>query len=161
MERAVPSSPRFHSQAYPPCGEPPLSGFLADSSFAALFHAATVRGVLPAECSPHGNRVPLSRSLCSQAVIHRRAETLLPGSCHRRFRRLPRFWAQLPGSPADYGFPFHAPRCASRSPWIQAAEPLRSASFIRFEALILPRVRSRRPELPRVAGRSSLGFLPL
>jgi hypothetical protein len=101
---------------------------------------------------------PSRGRFCSPAVIHRRAETLLPGPCHRRFRRLPRFWAQLPGSPDDFRLPFHAPRCASRSPWIQAAEPLRSASFTRLEALILPRVRSRRPKLPRVAGRSSPGF---
>jgi hypothetical protein len=60
MGRAVPGSSRFHSQAYPPCDGPPLSGFLAGPSFAALFHAATVRGILPSECSPHRNRAPLS-----------------------------------------------------------------------------------------------------
>jgi hypothetical protein len=161
MERAVPSSPRFHSQAYPPCGRPPLSGFLADSSFAAVFHAATVRGVLPAEVSPRGNRAPLSRPLllpcghpptCWNAASRTLSPSVSP---------TPTLLTQLPGFPDDYGFPFHAPRRASRSPWIQAAEPLRSASFIRFEAFILPRVRSRRPELPRAVGRSSLGFLPL
>jgi len=39
----------------------PPSGFPADPSFAALFHAATVPGVLPSESSPHRNRAPLSR----------------------------------------------------------------------------------------------------
>jgi len=41
----------------------PLSGFLACSSFTALFRAATVRGVLLSEVSPHKNRAPLSRPL--------------------------------------------------------------------------------------------------
>jgi len=41
----------------------PLSGFVASSSFAALFRAATVRGVLPSEVSPRRNRAPLSRPL--------------------------------------------------------------------------------------------------
>jgi len=49
-------------------------------------------------------------------------------------------------------------RNASRSPWVQMTEPLRSASFTRFEALILSRVRSRQHELPRANGRSSLGL---
>jgi hypothetical protein len=82
-------------------------------------------------------------------------------SVHRRFPRRPRLWARLPDSPDDYGLPFSAPRRASWSPWGRAAEPPRSASFTRFEALILLRVRSRRRESPRAAGRSSPGFLPL
>jgi hypothetical protein len=51
----------------------PPSGFLADPSFAALFHAATVPGVLPSESSPRRNRAPLSRPRCSLVVIHPRA----------------------------------------------------------------------------------------
>jgi len=39
----------------------PLSGFLADPKFAALFHAAAVRGYLPSELSPRRDRAPLSR----------------------------------------------------------------------------------------------------
>jgi len=158
VERAVPSSLRLHSQAYSPRGEPPLSGFLADSSFAALFHAATVPGVLPPEVSPHGNRAPLSRPLLLPCGYPPTCWNVASWTLSPPVSPTPTLLAQLPGSPDDYGLPFHAPRCASRSPWIQAAEPLRSASFTRFEALILPRVRSRRPELPRVAGRSSPGF---
>jgi len=79
-------------------------------------------------------------------------------SVHRRFPRRPRLPAWLPDSPDDYGLPFSAPRRASRSPRGRAAEPPRSASFTRFEALILLRVRSRRRESPRAAGRSSPGL---
>jgi len=50
---------------------------------------------------------------------------------------------------------------ASRSLRARATEPNRSARFTHFEALILSRVRSRQPELPRTSGRSSLGLLPL
>jgi hypothetical protein len=122
VERAVPSSPRFHSQAYPPCGRPPLSGFLAGSSFAALFHAATVRGILPSEVSPHRNRAPLSRSLllpCGHPPTcwNATSRTLLP-----LVSPTPTLLTQSPGSPNDYGLPFHAPKRASRSPWVQAAE---------------------------------------
>jgi hypothetical protein len=50
----------------------PLSGFLAHPSVAALFHAATVRGVLPSErCSSPRSRAPLGAA-CSLAVLHRR-----------------------------------------------------------------------------------------
>jgi hypothetical protein len=161
MERAVPSSPRFHSQAYPPRGRPPLSGFLAGSSFAALFHAATVPGILPSEVSPHRNRAPLSRPLLLPCGHPPTCWNVASRTLSPPVSPTPTLLTQLPGSPADYGLPFHAPRRASWSPWVQAAEPLRSASFTRFEALILLRVRSRRLELPRAAGRSSPGFLPL
>jgi hypothetical protein len=50
---------------------------------------------------------------------------------------------------ADYGLPFHAPKHASRLSWVQTTELVRSASFTHFEALILLRVRSHQPELPR------------
>jgi hypothetical protein len=51
--------------------------------------------------------------------------------------------------PDDYGLPFHAPKHASRSPWTQATELARSASFTHFEALILLRDRPHRPGLPQ------------
>jgi len=81
---------------------------------------------------------------------------------------------QLPGSPNDYGLPFHIPSTASTGkpasttsrtlpgcPGSQATEPNRSASFTHFEACHLPRVRSHRHELPRASGRYSPEFLPL
>jgi hypothetical protein len=71
----------------------PPSGFLADPSFAALFHAATVPGVLPSESSPHRNRAPLSRPLLLPCGHPPACWTPPHGPCHRRFRRLPRFHA--------------------------------------------------------------------
>jgi len=137
----------------------PLSGFLASSSFTALFRAATVRGVLPSEVSPRRNHVPLSGSLAS-AVIHRCARTHPFALYHRRFHRRPPPKVRLPGFPDDYEVPF-AHRGALPSPsGLERAEPSCSASFIHFEALILLRVRSRRPRLPRTGGRSSRGLLP-
>jgi hypothetical protein len=140
----------------------PLSGFLAHPSFAALLHAAAVPGIPPFRVFPsQESRTPLGAT-CSPAVIHRRAEARRPGSCHRQFRRLPRCQTQLPGSPGDYGFPFHTPEGALPGPpGPRTTEPPRSARFTDFEALILLRVRSHRAELPRTGGRSSPGFLPL
>jgi len=40
----------------------PLSGFLADPNFVALFRATAVHGIPPPESSPRRNRRPLSRS---------------------------------------------------------------------------------------------------
>jgi hypothetical protein len=126
----------------------------------ALFRATTVPGILPSESSPHRNRAPLSgppAPLRLSTGVPRRRLPVLVAAGFLDSHAL----AQLPDSPDDYGLPFHVPRHASRSPWVPAAEPLRSASFTRFEALILLRVRSHRPELPRDDGRSSLGVLPL
>jgi len=71
---------------------------------------------LPSEVSPRENRAPLSRPLAplqSSTSAQRRAFRVLIAACftdsHAR--------AQLPGSPDDYGLPFHAPKRASRSPW--------------------------------------------
>jgi hypothetical protein len=155
-----PFPPRFHSQACPPCGRLPLSGFLAGPSFAALFHAATVPGILPSESFPHSSRAPLSGPHAplqlSTDVLRRCCQDLVTAGFLDA-----RALTRLPDSPDDYRFPFHAPRHASRSPWVQAAEPSRSASFTYFEAFILLRVRSRYRGLPHANGRSSPGFLPL
>lgn len=51
--------------------------------------------------------------------------------------------AQWPGSPSNYGLPFHEPKLASRSSWAHAAEPIRSADFTDFEASLPLRIRSR------------------
>jgi len=137
----------------------PLSGFLASSSFTALFRAATVRGVLPSEVSPRRNRAPLSRPLAS-AVIHRRARTHPFALYHRQFHRRLHPRVQLPGFPDDYEVPLtHRGACPSPSE-LERAEPSCSANFIHFEALFLLRARSRRPRLPRTDGRSSRGLLP-
>jgi hypothetical protein len=99
----------------------PLSGFVASSGCAALFRAATVRGVSPSEVSPRRNRAPLSRPACSLVVIHRRAKTHPSEPYHRRFHRRPRPRAQLPGFADDYEVPFRTPRRASRSLQVRAS----------------------------------------
>jgi len=64
----------------------PLSGFLADPSFAALFRAATVLGFALLQSFPLAqSRAPLSRPAGSPAVIRRRAETHPRPPYHRRF----------------------------------------------------------------------------
>jgi len=128
----------------------PPSGFPADPSFAALFHAATVPGVLPSESSPHRNRAPLSRPpapLWLSTRVQDAASWILlppvsPTPTLSRSCLVPR---------DGYRLPFHAPKHASRLPWIQATELARSASFTHFEALILLRVRPHQPESPRTS----------
>jgi len=95
----------------------PHSGFQASQDFAALFHAATVRGVLPSEVSPRRNRAPLSRPRCSLAVIYQRAESRLTGLFAAGFRDS-HARTQSPSSPVDRKLPFLPPE-ESRSghPW--------------------------------------------
>lgn len=94
----------------------PLSGFLAGPCFAALFHAATVPGILPSELSPRRDRVSLSRPLAplqlSTDVLKRAGWGLVVAS----FTDFHAF-TQLPGSPADYELPFHEPKLAFRLLW--------------------------------------------
>jgi hypothetical protein len=114
-----------------------------------LFRAATDRGVLPSELSPRRNRAPLSRPLApwrSSTDVLRRARPSLvtAGFIDSRAR------AQSPESPVDYGNRFRAPEGPlPRFPGLDRAEPSRSASFTRFEALFPLRVRSHQSELPR------------
>ena len=103
----------------------PLSGFLASSSSTALFRAATVPGGPPSELSPRSDRVPLSRPLAPSQL-----STSVPGCAPARpfASCFPDAHActQLPGSPVDYGIPFHRPLgLASRFPWV----PLGTHSF--------------------------------
>jgi hypothetical protein len=134
------SAPRFSQ---------PLSGFLAHLGFAALFRAATVPGIPPFRAFPsQKSRTPLGATLlpCRYPPTDWDAS---PGSCRRRFRRLPRSSAQSPGSPDAYGLPFGTPEdMPPGPPGPRAAKPSRSASFTDFEALILLRVRSHRHRFP-------------
>jgi len=139
----------------------PHSGFQANPSFAALFRAATVPGILPSECSPRRSRAPLSGPLASLQlstdVLNRAARDLITA----RFTDSHAF-TQLPGSPDDYELPFVAPEgTLPGHPGSQPPEPIRSASFTCFEAFFLLRVRSHWIRLPLTSGRSSLGFRPL
>jgi len=139
----------------------PLSGFLADPSFAALFRAATVPGILPSESSPRKDRVPLSRPPCFPAVIHRRALACHPRPYYHRFHRLLRLRAVAWIPTAAIGFHSMNRSPLPGCPGPQVTEPPRSDSFTDFEASIPLRVRSYQTGLPRPGGRSSLGFLPL
>jgi hypothetical protein len=120
----------------------PLSGFLADPSFAALFHAATVPWILPSEFFPRKDRVPLSRPLCFPAVIHRRALACYPRPYYHRFHRLPRFHAVawIPTAAIDFHSMNRSPLPGHPGP--RATEPPRPASFTDFEASIPLRIRS-------------------
>jgi len=100
--------------------------------------------------------------LCSRVVIHRRAGPPSSRPYCRWFPRRPRLralawfphrlWAPFPRSPKGT-LPGHSGS--------ELRNSLHSASFTHFEALILLRIRSRRPELPRADGRFSPGFSPL
>jgi len=87
----------------------PLSGFLASSSFVALFHATAVPGIPPSESSPRKNRAPLSRPLCSHVVIHRvlkRSRSVLIAAGFLDSHAL----TQLPDSSRRLSAPFSRPR---------------------------------------------------
>jgi hypothetical protein len=133
----------------------PLSGFVAGPSLVAMFRATTVPRILPSELFPHEDRAPLSRPLCSLAVIHRRAETYWSSPFAAGFTDVHAF-TQLPGSPTDYGLPFHEPRSVSRS---SRARSSGIASFRRLHLLrsFPPLARPFRSTLgcPSVAGRFS------
>jgi len=83
----------------------PLSGFLASSSFAALFHAATVPGIPPFRvfpspeiaCPSRGSLAPLQLS----TDVQRRTTRFLVTDGFADFHAFTR----LPGSPVDYGLP--------------------------------------------------------
>ena len=115
----------------------PLSGFLARSSFAALFRAATAR-TFPSELVPHRNRVRLSASLAplqlSTGVLSRTCQAF-----HQPFHPPPRrsaaaripdsLWVTFPPARERTHFPVslsHVRRIR-----------LCSASFAYFGALLL------------------------
>jgi hypothetical protein len=120
----------------------PLSGFLARLSFAALFRAATVPGILPSERSPHRDRAPLSRPLGSPAVIHRRARVYRSCALSPLVSPTPTLSRSRLAPPAAM-----SALSTNRSPLpgcsgLQAAESPDSASFTCFEASIPLRIRS-------------------
>jgi len=111
LRRLVASAP------VPLSGFDPLSGFLAGSSFTAVFHAATVPGILPSESSPRWRSLtPLEAAWlpCSYPPVCRDVRLSI---FHRRFPRLPRFRA-VAWFPRRLWAPFSPGKRASRSPWI-------------------------------------------
>jgi hypothetical protein len=139
----------------------PLSGFLASSSSTALFRAATVPGLPPAEPSPREDRAPLSGPLApprlSTGVRERTARDLVtsgfPDSRARARSRL------VP--PLTMGFLSASSRPLPGHPGSRAAEPPDSASFTRLGAFLPSRIRSWRPGLPLATSRCSPGPSPL
>ncbi len=151
MKRAV------HSRSGSALGfSQPPSGFLARPSFAALFRAATVPGILPLELSPRKDRAPLSRPLCSPAVIHPRAEPYCPSALSPPVSPTPALLTQLPGflerlwtpfSQAEARFPV-ALGSAQQNRSIPPASPT--------SKLLSPHESVRdQSELPRPGGRYS------
>jgi len=141
----------------------PLSGFLARPSFAALFRAATVPGILPLELSPCKDRAPLSRPLCFPDVVHQRAEPYCPSALSPPVSPTPALLTQLPGFLERLWTPFS--RAEARFPVV-----LGSAQQNRFIPLASPTSKLLSPhesvlvqsELPRPGGRYSFEFcLPL
>lgn len=175
MRERVLTLARLRSQASTALKQLPLSGFRKSEVRGHVSCRTRSWACPPSETSPHKDRAPLSRPLAplrlSVCLQRRTAATLLPSVSFPRLspKAEPVRGRAARGFPRRLWVPFRTPRellraqpSFSRSPWITAAKPSRSADFIRFEALIPLRVRSRAPELPRAHGRSSLGmFAPL
>jgi len=139
----------------------PLSGFLADPSFAALFRAAAEPGILPSESSPRRDRAPLSRPLCSPAVIHRRALACYPRPYCHRFRQTPTLSRSCLDPPSDYRLPFHEPKSASRSPWATSNGTATSRQLHRLRSFDPPASPFLpKPGCPGLAADPLLGFFP-
>ena len=127
----------------------PLSGFLAGSGFAALFHAATVLGIPPFRVFPsqeiaYPSRGRLTSMQLSTDVLKRAARFLSPPvsptSTLSRGRLVPH---------TAMSSLFTRIRALPGHSQIRAAKPSRSASFTCFEAVSLPRVRFNRFGFPR------------
>jgi hypothetical protein len=95
----------------------PLSGFLANPSFVALFRATSVPGTPPFRVFPSQKSPASLEAAYSLTVIHRRAELHCSRSYYRWFQES---WSRRTKAtfPSDYGFPFRAPKHTSRLPWI-------------------------------------------
>jgi len=105
-------------------------------------------GIPPPEVSPRKNRAPLPGPLllpCGYPPTCRMAATR---ALSPPVSSTPTLSAQLPVSPDDYELPFHAPESTLPGhPGLKPRNPSCSARFIRFEALILLRVRSHQAEV--------------
>jgi len=126
----------------------PLSGLLAYPGFTALFRAAAVPGVPPAEPSPRRGRAPIPGPLAplqfSAAVPEARCDELHPPG-FADFHAL----ARSHDSPPELGLRF-GPDASDRPrhPELTAPGPPRSGDSVCFEALIPPRARSHERRLP-------------
>jgi hypothetical protein len=84
----------------------PLSGFRFDRVPRPCFVPQPFLDCLPSECSPREDRVPLSGPLAplQLSTVLRNAP---PATLSPEVSPTPTLLAQLPGSPTNYGSPFH------------------------------------------------------
>jgi hypothetical protein len=127
----------------------------------ALFHATAVRDSSFRDFPSQESRAPPRAALLPCGY---------PPTCRMATARAlsppvsstPTLLAQLPDSPDDYEFPFHAPESTLPSPsGLKHRNPSCSVRFTRFEALILLRIRSHSAEVaPDPVADSLLVFGP-
>jgi hypothetical protein len=144
----------------------PLSGFLNLSavswhhpSFAALFHATTVPGILPSELSPRRNRAPLSRPLAPLQLSTDVPERTLRNLVTVSFTRRPRLHA-LAWIPGRLWLLFQR-RSTSRVTWIPACRTARFRQLRLLRSLDPPaNPFSTDPSCPEPTADALLGFCP-
>jgi hypothetical protein len=155
MRRAVPSPPRFRSQAFS------TSQRLVQTRVPRpYFMPQPVPGFLPSESSPRRNRAPLSGPHAPLQLSTRVPERTISGLITTGFPDSHAFDA-VAWFPRRLWLLFQRASPPPDPPGPVTAEPLRSASFTCFEALLLLRIRSLRHEFPRDEGRYSPEFPPL
>jgi hypothetical protein len=146
----------------------PLSGFLNLSAVSQQVRVSRPcfmpqpLGILPSEVSPRRNRAPLPGPLLLPCGYPPACRTATAPALSPSVSSTSALLTQLPISPDDYGLPFHAPESALPGPpGLERRNPSCSASFTRFEALILLRIRSHRTRVaPSEAAVPLLGFSP-
>jgi len=138
----------------------PLSGFLANPSFAALFHAATVPGI-PLQSLPLAKIAHPSRGHLSPCRYPPTCVSEPPVSLSPPFSPTPTLSRSRLDPHSGYGLPFHEPKFASRSSWATSS---RTATFRQLHRLrnlnpsASPFLPS--PGCPSLATDPLLGFLP-
>lgn len=105
-------------------------------------------GITPSKVSPRKNRAPLPGPLLLPCGYPPTCRLAAARALSPPVSTTPTRSARLPSFPDDYELPFHAPEgTLPGHPGLKPRNPLCSASFIRFEALILLRVRSHQAEV--------------
>jgi len=139
----------------------PLSGFSIDQVPRPYFMPQPFLDCLPSKCSPREDRAPLSGSptpmQLSTVLGNEPPATLLPS-----VSPTPTLLAQSPGSPENYGFPFHEPEgpLPGRPGSPTAESPPLPASPASKSCLLRESVRTDSSK-PEPSGRYSPGFLSL
>ena len=142
----------------------PLSGFLADLSFAALFRAATVPGILSLQSVPLTKIArPSQGRFAPLQLDNQHAETHCTCALSPPLSPTPTLSRSCLDPSDGYGRPFTKPRsCFPFVPQLRTAEPLLFCqphllrSFYPFASPF-----ATRPSCPVHGGRCFLGFIPL